>query len=161
MTKAFSEIDRYKLECASHYLAHIDSLDKTQADAETQIAVIEAMAMPGAMRYDAVNVQTSPSDDAIPNAVSALEDVSDLEYLIEQVKEERAKFCLMLRYEIKSVGGTFLYTHYKYGIDYKTIARTAGIDESTERRKRKEALVEMYDKGLVPQEYRIPIERAI
>jgi hypothetical protein len=161
MANPFNEFEKLKISCVKDYLDHIDELDDAKSDAEMRIAVIRDMAQPGGVRYDAINVSTSPSDDAIPNAVAALEDVADLEYLIEQIDKEKDEFCEMLKREIKSFGGTSLLMHYELGARYSDIAASAGIDRSTELNMRRRAMLDIYDKGFLPLEYRIPVERAI
>lgn len=161
MSKRFSEIDALKIEHAKAYVDHIDGLRAEKEAALDKIGLIREMAMPGGVRYDGPNVMTSHSDDAILNAVVALDDVSDLEHLVEQIDREMENFRLMLRFELKSIGAIYMLYHFFYGVPWNEIAKTAGVDVTTERNRRKEALLEMYDKGLVPLEYRIPAHRAI
>lgn len=161
MAKQFSDMDRLKIEHAQAYVDHIDGLRAEKEAALEKIEFIRAMAMPGGVRYDAINVMTSPNDDAIPNAVAAIDDATDLSELVEQIDKEMEGFRLMLRFELKSIGAIYMYYHFFAGVPWNEIARTAGVDVTTERNRRKEALLEMYNKGLVPLEYRIPNYQAI
>lgn len=161
MTKRFSEIETLKISHAQRYVDHIDELRAEKEAALEKIEFIKAMAMPGGIRYDSANVMTSVNDDAIPNAVAALEDASDLSDLVEQIDKEMESFRLMLRFELKSIGAIYMYYHFFAGVPWNEIAKTAGVDVTTERNRRKEALLEMYDKNLVPLEYRVPVYRAI
>ena len=162
MARQWTEIDRLKIDQGWAYIAHIDQIIKLRAEAKDELARIESMSSIGAMRYDRDLVKTSPSDDAMLDAVIEREKVSDLEYLIRQLDEEYARFMLdLMLFGQRSDGGHFFYVHYKFGYDYKEIAAAADIDPSTERDMRKKALIEMYDEGLIPKAYRIPEYKAI
>lgn len=162
MSRQWTEIEKLKIDQGWAYIAHIDQIIKLRAEAKDELARIESMSSIGAMRYDRDLVKTSPSDDAMLDAVIEREKASDLEYLIEQIDAEYSRFMLNLRTLANdNVGAEFFFTHYKGGLDYKTIAWSADIDASTERDMRKKALIEMYDRGMIPKAFRIPEQRAI
>ena len=162
MSKRFTDIEQLKIDHAKQYVDYIDGLKTERDNALNKIAFIEQMAQPGAIRYDLDSVATSPTDDAIPNAVSAMmEDKERYEEIVNSCNAEIEKFCLMLRFDVTGIGATYMYYHFRYGIPWNEIANTAGIDPSTERNRRYEALLEMYEKDLVPLEFRVPVYRAI
>jgi hypothetical protein len=123
---------------------------------------IEHAAQPGAIRYDKENVSTSPNVDAIPNAViKRMERKADLEAARQQYSDEYDEFCDKLLL-LDSVGGTYLHDYHTGRFSHWTdIWRYYHIDGKTGRRRREEALLELYEKGLVPHHYMMPNHKAI
>ena len=170
---AKDEMYRLKLGYAKRYLHHINEVRRARDAAREELAVIEAVGQPGGIRYDKPNVQTSPSDDAIPRAVDLIMSrAPGLRELISGYTKEYEEFELSL-VGLKSVGAAYMIMYYTMDIPWHvdpkkkktdepaSIEEFTGLSRSTITKRCEEALVEMYDKELIPWQYRMPNQQAV
>lgn len=158
----WTDSERLKLDQAEAYVADMEQLSKAYRTIEDKLASLACAAQPGGIRYDRPNVKTSPTPDTIPDAViRSIEKREELEAAREQhVGEFQAFLDAIL--SLESVGSVYLYDF--YAGNHRTwgqVARYYNVDEKTCKKHREAALIEMYDRGLVPAQYRTQIPKAI
>jgi hypothetical protein len=157
-----NEMDALKLEYAERYVADMEQAAQDYHKLQDKLESIRSAAMPGAMRYDKANVQVSPTADVIPDAViRSLEFEDDLEAAVAERVDEYEQFLGNL-IRLDSLGSVYLYDYYSGNFrTWGAIWRHYQIDGKTGRKRCDEALVELYDSGMLPIEYRIPSHKAI
>lgn len=156
MTDAF---DDWKAEQAAKWLRHIRELEHDIARLEDDIEVQRSLALPSGIDYSRPSVTTSPSQDAIPNAVIRLEE-SIAQYTTELVgyldEKQQARDCISRLGDARYRAVLSLY--YINGHSWQTVGEKVGYSEVHCRELRLEALPQVYD--VMPGEYKTMIPRA-
>lgn len=153
------EFDEWKAEQAAAWLRHIRELKHDIARLEDDIEVQRSLALPRGIDYTAPKVASSPTADAIPNAVARLEE-SIAQYTTELVgyldEKQRARECLGLLDDARYRAVLMLY--YVNGHSWATVGEKVGYSEVHCKELRSEALPYVYE--VMPREYRTRIPRA-
>lgn len=154
-----TEFDEWKAEQAAKWLRHIRELKHDIARLEDDIEVQRSLALPSGIDYSRPSVQTSPSQDAIPNAVIRLEE-SIAQYTTELVgyldEKQQARECISRLGDARYRAVLSLY--YINGHSWATVGEKVGYSEVHCRELRLEALPSVYD--VMPMEYKTQIPRA-
>lgn len=154
-----TEFDEWKAEQAAKWLRHIRELKHDIARLEDDIEVQRSLALPSGIDYSRPSVQTSPSQDAIPNAVIRLEE-SIAQYTTELVgyldEKQQARECISRLGDARYRAVLSLY--YINGHSWATVGDKVGYSEVHCRELRLEALPSVYD--VMPMEYKTQIPRA-
>ena len=154
-----TEFDEWKAEQAAKWLRHIRELKHDIARLEDDIEVQRSLALPSGIDYSRPSVQTSPSQDAIPNAVIRLEE-SIAQYTTELVgyldEKQQARECISRLGDARYRAVLSLY--YVNGHSWATVGEKVGYSEVHCKELRSEALPSVYE--VMPREYRTKIPRA-
>jgi len=154
-----NEFDNLKRQYARDYLSHIKSQYDKYQRLQHSLAAVEYLGQPGGIRYDKPQVQTSPSPDAIPNAVIRQEEDFDLlSTLLNEVRPEIRDFEERMA-SLTTEGVVYLWLYYVKDLTWTEIAKTMNKDPKTIYNKRAETEIELYDTGL-PFPYRLPNQPA-
>ena len=153
------EWSEFKAEQAVGWLRHIRELKHDIARLEDDIEVQRSLALPSGIDYSRPSVQTSPSQDAIPNAVIRLEE-SIAQYTTELVgyldEKQQARECISRLGDARYRAVLSLY--YINGHSWATVGDKVGYDVDYCMRLRNESLPTVYD--VMPREWRTIIPRA-
>ena len=156
MTDEYAE---WKAEQAARWLRHVRELKHDISRLEDDIEVQRSLALPSGIDYSRTKVATSPSADAIPNAVIRLE-AAIAHYTTELVgyldEKERARDCINLLDDARHRAVLSLY--YVNGHSWQTVGYKVGYSEVHCKELRSEALPLVYE--VMPREWRTPIPRA-
>ena len=154
-----TEFDEWKAEQAAKWLRHIRELKHDIARLEDDIEVQRSLALPSGIDYSRPSVQTSTSQDAIPNAVIRLEE-SIAQYTTELVgyldEKQQARECISRLGDARYRAVLSLY--YVNGHSWATVGEKVGYSEVHCKELRSEALPSVYE--VMPREYRTQIPRA-
>ena len=154
-----TEFDEWKAEQAAKWLRHIRELKHDIARLEDDIEVQRSIALPSGIDYSRPSVQTSPSQDAIPNAVIRLEE-SIAQYTTELVgyldEKQQARECISRLGDARYRAVLSLY--YINGHSWDGVSDKMGYDRDWCMELRRQSLPLVYD--VMPREWRIPIPRA-
>ena len=162
-----TEWEKFKAEQAAAWLEHVRELALDVAKTQDRVDVLRSMALPSGIDYTAPVVSTSPTADAIPNAVAKLVDaigeyLDQLEAYVEesmdaarriaQIEDGRYRAVLTLYY----VNGN---TWEQVGEKLKKLEDGAfAYAPEYCRHLRNDALSLVYD--VMPREWKTPIPRA-
>lgn len=154
------EYAEWKAEQAARWLRHVRDLKHDISRLEDDIEVQRSLALPSGIDYSRPVVASSPSADAIPNAVARLEDAI-AEYATELVgyldEKEQARACIGLLDDARHRAVLSLY--YVNGHSWLTVSKTMHYEVSWCRRLRDEALPLMYEK--MPRQWRTMVPPAM
>jgi len=154
-----TEFDEWKAEQAAKWLRHIRELKHDIARLEDDIEVQRSLALPSGIDYSRPSVQTSPSQDAIPNAVIRLEE-SIAQYTTELVgyldEKQQARECISRLGDARYRAVLSLY--YINGHSWETVGEKVGYSEVHCKELRSEALPLVYE--VMPREWRTMVPRA-
>lgn len=154
-----TEFDEWKAEQAAKWLRHIRELKHDIARLEDDIEVQRSLALPSGIDYSRPSVQTSPSQDAIPNAVIRLEE-SIAQYTTELVgyldEKQQARECISRLGDARYRAVLSLY--YVNGHSWDSVSDRMGYDRDWCMELRRQSLPLVYD--IMPREWRTPIPRA-
>lgn len=154
-----TEFDEWKAEQAAKWLRHIRELKHDIARLEDDIEVQRSLALPSGIDYSRPNVATSPSRDAIPDAVARLEESIAL-YTTELVgyldEKQQARECISRLGDARYRAVLSLY--YVNGHSWTTVSDKVGYVVDYCMAIRNEALPYVYE--VMPREYRTKIPRA-
>lgn len=154
------ELATAKVDAARLYLDDVRALETKLrfAKAEYQMALERSSGLKG-IDYSCDSVTTSPTADAIPNAVERYTELKDqldaLTIVVEDAVAERDKLLNSLTTE----SGVVLRMR-QQGAKVTDIAYALGYVEREIYRRQRAGLEELYDAGL-PVEYRINWQKAI
>ena len=154
------QLEAAKVEAARLYLDDVSKLESKLrfAQAEYRMAVERSSGLTG-IDYSRDAVATSPTADAIPNAVERYTELKDqldaLAVVVEDAVAERDD----LLDSLESDAGVVLRMRQR-GAKVSDIAYALGYVEREVYRRQRAGLVELYDAGL-PGEYRINYQKAI
>lgn len=161
------EYAEWKAEQAARWLRHIRDLKHDISRLEDDIEVQRSLALPSGIDYSRPVVMSSPSADAIPNAVARLEE-SIARYATELVgyldEKEQARACIGMLGDARYRAVLSLY--YINGHSWATVGEKlkkldgGRFTYSSEycRHLRNDALPLVYD--VMPGEWKTPIPRA-
>lgn len=150
-----------KIAAAEAYLADIRKLDQRYkaAEVEYRMAVERASGLTG-IDYSKDIVQTSPSADAIHNAVERYTELKDQLDAMQAALNDAVDEAFAKIDTLDDTEASVLRMHYLLGIKYCDIARGLAYTEREIYRKRQAGLEHLYDVGL-PMQYRINQQQAI
>lgn len=155
------ELTRAKVDAARMYLNDVKQLETKLrfAQVEYQMALERASGLTG-IDYSRDTVTTSPSADAIPNAVERYTELKEqldaMALIVEDAVSERDE----LVWSLDSNEGSVVRMRYVQGCTVPDVAYALGYSPDHIKRLQREGLVELYDAGL-PVEYRINYQQAI
>lgn len=154
-----TEFDEWKAEQAAKWLRHIRELKHDIARLEDDIEVQRSLALPSGIDYSRPSVQTSPSQDAIPNAVIRLEE-SIAQYTTELVgyldEKQQARECISRLGDARYRAVLSLY--YINGHSWETVGDKMGYAPDWCRQLRDESLPIVHD--VMPTEWKVRVPRA-
>ena len=153
------EYAEWKAEQAARWLRHIRDLKHDISRLEDDIEVQRSLALPSGIDYTRPVVSSSPSADAIPNAVARLEEAI-AEYTTELVgyleEKEQARGCINMLDDARHRAVLSLY--YVNGHSWATVADKVGYAVEYCMAIRSDALPRVYE--VMPREWRTRIPRA-
>lgn len=153
------EYAEWKAEQAAVWLRYVRELKHTISRIEDEIEVQRSLALPSGIDYSKPVVMTSPSADAIPNAVARLDEMIG-EYMTElagYVDElDAARRCVAMLADSKHRNVVTYY--YLLGYPWLIVGEKMGYAPDYCRRVRDAALPLVYD--VMPREWKRPIPRA-
>lgn len=158
------QLETAKADAARTYLSDISKLEKKlqAVQVEYEMAVKRASGLTG-IDYSRDRVSTSPSADAIPDAVERYSELKDqmdvLADVVTDAKNERDE--LIESFDVNdNINAQVIRMRYVLGEKVEDVAFALGYCPRDIQRKQKAGLVELYDAGL-PGEYRINYQKAI
>lgn len=153
------EYAEWKAEQAARWLRHIRDLKHDISRLEDDIEVQRSLALPSGIDYSRPKVSTSPSADAIPNAIIRLEE-SIAEYMTELVgyldEKREARDCIAKLSDARYRAVLGLY--YINGHSWDGVGDKLGYDRDWCMELRRQSLPLVYD--VMPMEWRTAIPRA-
>lgn len=154
------EYAEWKAEQAARWLRHVRDLKHDISRLEDDIEVQRSLALPSGIDYSRPVVSSSPSADAIPNAVARLEE-SVARYATELVgyldEKEQARACIGMLDDARHRAVLSLY--YVNAHSWLTVSKTMHYEVSWCRRLRDEALPLVHD--VMPREWRTMVPPAM
>lgn len=153
------EFDDWKAEQAGAWLRHIRDLKRDIVRLEGDIETQRSLVMPGGIDYTVPKVSTSPSKDAIPDAVARLEQAiagycTELVGYLDEM--ERARDCINGLEDVHHRAVLSLY--YLNGFTWVAVAERLEYSPAHCKKLRNEALPLVYE--VMPKEWRTMIPRA-
>lgn len=153
------EYAEWKAEQAARWLRHVRELKHDISRLEDDIEVQRSLALPSGIDYSRTKVSTSPSADAIPNAVIRLEE-SIACYMTELVgyldEKQEARDCIAKLSDARYRAVLSLY--YINGHSWDGVGEKLGYDRDWCMELRRQSLPLVYD--VMPREWRTAIPRA-
>lgn len=155
------EYDRYKRAQAARWLEHVRKLGTKCRSLQAEIDGQREMASGlSGMDYSAPAVKSSPTPDAVPNAVIRLQRlISDYcTELVGYVDEQRRAHDALSRIE-NAEQAEALKRHYLLGQRWEECCVAMGYSCEGMKSLRYRGLLAVY--GVMPQEWRDPVHRAV
>ena len=154
-----TEFEAWKAEQSQRWLNHLRDVKHDISRLEDEIAVARSLALPSGIDYTVPYVRSSPSADAIPNAVARLEGmIADycvaLDAYLDELQDARERVACLCDARHREV----LTLYYLSGHSWATVSDKAGYSEIWCKQLRDEALPLVYDH--IPPEWRTMIPRA-
>ena len=154
-----TEWEKFKAEQAAAWLEHVRELALDVAKTQDRVDVLRSMALPSGIDYTAPVVSTSPTADAIPNAVAKLVDamgeyLDQLEAYVEESMDAGRRIAEIEDGRYRAV----LVAYYMNGRTWEQVGYALNYDPNYCRELRNDALPLVYD--VMPREWRTPIPRA-
>lgn len=154
-----AEYDALKVDYARKYIAHIKAQIQTKETLEGKLDTLEYRGLPGGIAYDKLHVKTSPTPDAIPDAVIGREEMYALiSTMISEIEPDIADFRSRMA-QIACLGAVYVIEFCFSAMTWNSIAMYHGRDVSTIRKRVDEALIALYDTGL-PAPFHLPNQPA-
>ena len=154
------EYAEWKAEQAARWLRHVRELKHDISRLEDDIEVQRSLALPSGIDYSRTKVSTSPSADAIPNAVARLDDAI-AQYTTELVgyldERDEARACIGMLGDARHRAVLSLY--YVNGHSWPTVSNIMHYEISWCMRIRDDALPLMYEH--LPAQWRPKIPTAL
>lgn len=153
------EWSEFKAEQAADWLEHVRRLEHDAATAQDRVDVLRSLALPSGIDYSLPSVQTSPSADAIPNAVAKLVDaMGDYVDKLDAYATESIDAAKRLQEIGDSRYRCVLMLYYVNGRTWEQVGATLKYAPEYCRHLRNDALPLVYD--IMPREWRTMIPRA-
>ena len=153
------EWSEFKAEQAADWLEHVRRLEHDAATAQDRVDVLRSLALPSGIDYSLPSVKSSPSADAIPNAVAKLVDaIGDYVDKLDAYATESIDAAKRLQQIGDSRYRDVLTLYYVNGRTWEKVGEVLGYVPDHCRRLRNEALPLVYD--IMPREWRTMIPRA-
>ena len=155
-----TEYDEWRAEQAVAWLDHVRGLAHDVARLKDKVDVMRALALPSGIDYTLPKVSTSPSADAIPNAVARLIDsigdyCAQLEAYVEEAHDADMRLSSIGDWRYRDV----LIRYYVDGMSWREVGDRVGYVPDHCMRLRDEALPLVFD--VMPREWRTPLPPAL
>lgn len=110
---ADDEARRWRRHIVRTWLEHINVVALQLADHKRRLAEIRSIAEPRGIDYSAVRVSTSPSADAIPNAVARIDElearyVTDIAGLDDELRDARIRMLCLTATQIRVIDARYM-----------------------------------------------------